>query len=339
VDDRDLVDQAPLSWKWTMGLLTDRYVVRQLIVVLVASVIALEAAVIVMSALFSNEIVILPPELLLLVTAIVGVLMLVAAGVVLGNRYDVTFTVDDRGVTMESGPRARRWNRIALWAGLLAGRPQLIGAGLLSQSRETTFVEWDDVARLVADPERRVVELRNNWRTVMRLYCPPELYGPALERALGAVSTVSRSRERRLAPMPPRRWGVAAAWIVAIVAAFVASLAWSWQPEASMKASFVATAFVGTGTLIAGAVGRLVGGAGALVAGLSLFLMATEAMSTFPRLGGSGAASTWELDSELLAISVVAVIFLAGLGLAVFRGRGAAIFFREREAVRRARGA
>jgi len=125
----------------------------------------------------------LPLEVPLMVGGILLALFF-TVGVLMGNRFTMTFVVKPDGVTYSSGTHEKRWNRAAVLFGALARNATTTGAGLLATSREQGGWKWRELHSARYFPRQRVISLRNSWRTVLRLHCTAEDY----ERVRAAVA-------------------------------------------------------------------------------------------------------------------------------------------------------
>lgn len=181
-----------ITWRYDIPLLTNRFMLWDFGKVIVISVAVMALLVIVMGLLTRGEAVFLPWRILALVTGIMAGLFAVAT-LILGNRMEARFTVSAKGVGYEAGLRERRVNRTVFWLGLLARSPTTAGAGALAASRESEFIPWASVRTLRVHRGPRVVVLKNSWRVVMRMYCPPELF----ERVVAACEAHHRAAKPR----------------------------------------------------------------------------------------------------------------------------------------------
>lgn len=166
-----------VTWEYNIPLLTNVYILRDTVGVLA---IAVGIFTVFFAVITGFE------ELQSTLTLVVGLFgfMLVCyliAIVILGNSLDVTFTVDDRGVSYAAGSKTRKANRAALFAGIVLGSTATAGAGALATSEEENVYPWGEIEKIQLDDRRRVIILKNNWRTVLRLYCTADAYGRAAE--------------------------------------------------------------------------------------------------------------------------------------------------------------
>jgi len=94
-----------------------------------------------------------------------------------GNRYRIGFIMDRHGIRWFTAMARARWlNRAAVVGGFLAGKPSVVGAGLLGQATEKGKIGWGDIRKVKLYPALSVISILNNRRVVVRLYCNPENY-------------------------------------------------------------------------------------------------------------------------------------------------------------------
>lgn len=136
--------------------------------------------------LFQGEYDVIPMMALvsLCCTGFLIVLGIFAMAVMLRNRIRSSFTIDQRGIGYAMNDKlARFWARAAIVGGSVRGNLTVTGSGLLAASRKQERYSWRDLKSYRAFPKSGVIELRNSWRVVVRLYCPEE----AFEIILGLV--------------------------------------------------------------------------------------------------------------------------------------------------------
>ncbi|MBD3205578.1 hypothetical protein GF319_04425 [Candidatus Bathyarchaeota archaeon] len=117
-----------------------------------------------------------------LISVIVGALLIFAMVVVMGNKVTYEYTITDQGVTQIMGEKERRRNKVILGLSILAGSVRSTGAALMASSRETTQITWDDVKKIVTNDNRKTIQLKNNWITIMLIYCTPQNYIQVIEK-------------------------------------------------------------------------------------------------------------------------------------------------------------
>lgn len=120
---------------------------------------------------------------LLAVTAGLGVSGLLVMLLLFRGGYPVRYTVSGEGVRMETLSQvAKRSNRLAIVLGALSGKPGLLGAGLVAQTRETEAVAWQGAFRLEPRPRRQLIVLKGSWRSLMLVQCREDNYEEVLAR-------------------------------------------------------------------------------------------------------------------------------------------------------------
>lgn len=94
--------------------------------------------------------------------------------------YEVSFAADGEGIRMQTRPGTRRTNRIIntalFWLSLFSGKPGGMGAALLAETSQSGAFAWEDVARVIPVPAKKILILKSSWRTLVKLYCTPENY-------------------------------------------------------------------------------------------------------------------------------------------------------------------
>lgn len=99
------------------------------------------------------------------------------------NRIRTRFSVDGEGVRSQTLDRAARFSsRASTAAGALLGSGATAGAGMLAWVQETQVVRWRGAFRAVPEPGTHSIAFRNGWRTLLRIYCPPETFEETVAR-------------------------------------------------------------------------------------------------------------------------------------------------------------
>lgn len=117
-----------------------------------------------------------------LISVIVGALLIFAMVIVMGNKVTYEYTITDQGVTQIMGEKERRRNKVILGLSILAGSVRSTGAALMASSRETTQITWDDVKKIITNDNRKTIQLKNKWITIMLIYCTPQNYIHVIEK-------------------------------------------------------------------------------------------------------------------------------------------------------------
>jgi hypothetical protein len=112
----------------------------------------------------------------------VGALVLMSMSVliyvaVMGNRVPIEFEVDARGARMRALSRRSKGIALAaIAAGGAAGNAGAVGAGIAARAQERTAVPWDELSEVRLFPEDRVIYLRGDAFSRLRLYCTADNY-------------------------------------------------------------------------------------------------------------------------------------------------------------------
>lgn len=130
---------------------------------------------------------------------VVAAIMLLVMIVFFRNRMSMAFRVDTAGARSEVvDRRARAGGKAALVVGVLSGKPQLLGAGLIAASTSSQSLAWSAVRKAACSPRWRTIKLANSWRTAMILYCDASNY----EEVARFVENAVRSAPHRVRPNP-----------------------------------------------------------------------------------------------------------------------------------------
>ena len=118
------------------------------------------------------------------------------------GRYRVRYTLSQQGLRCDTlEPAAKRTNRMAIGLGVLLGRGQLLGIGLIGAARESEAVNWSGAFQARFDAPRHSIVLRNGWRTLLWVQCTPENYAEVAQRV--AQHMTRRNTASRLAKNSP----------------------------------------------------------------------------------------------------------------------------------------
>ena len=93
------------------------------------------------------------------------------------GRCMVRYTLSPQGLRCDTlDPMVKSSNRLAIALGAFLGRSALLGAGMISVSRESEGVRWSGAFQARFDARRHSILLRNGWRTLLWVQCTPENY-------------------------------------------------------------------------------------------------------------------------------------------------------------------
>jgi hypothetical protein len=194
-----------LTWDFAMPLLTNRFMLYDMAKVLGWSYLIMTA---IMSTIFliQGETDALLPIFKMFGYAIlfIAFLFLFVMVVIFGNRFPYRFVIGREGVLLESLSRRSRFlNRAAVVAGLLSGKMQPAGAGLMAMSQETVGIQWEDIHKIKEYPNLCIISLMNSWRVVARLYCINENYDRVIQIVREGVAEGEKTRNQNALPAEP----------------------------------------------------------------------------------------------------------------------------------------
>ncbi len=103
------------------------------------------------------------------------------------GKYEAEFVLDQKGVLCRTQANQAKKNRIVnaltVVLGLFSGKPAVAGAGMLAQSRQEVFLQWNRVTKVKCKPKSRTILLRGGWMEQIALFCAEENYSQ-VERAV-----------------------------------------------------------------------------------------------------------------------------------------------------------
>ena len=103
----------------------------------------------------------------LLLYGIGGATILLALGYALlallnGGKYDVEFTMDDKGVHHSHLlQRGQNLTKTEMLVGAILQKPTLFGSGLLASRHTSSYSEFRTIRRIVAQRQRQTIHLRS----------------------------------------------------------------------------------------------------------------------------------------------------------------------------------
>jgi hypothetical protein len=311
--------EPPLQWDCRVPVLTNRFMVWDFAKVIVIAVIVIEAVGALMTFIIDGEVFFLPPLVFGIPLAVLVVLYVLVTGLILGNRYDMSFSLNVKGVSIGMAPsRAGSWaiKTLGVLANLIGGRFLGAFASATGEVGEQIGVQWSDVVQVRVYPRERVISLCDSWHTIQRLYCPPDIFDEVAARVRTyTAKAISRWEAQKAArPRPP--WGFYAVWALLAVGATLASGAWYWAEPLRDRIALLAGLLVLLSGLLSGVFAWLCGMAGIITSLITLGTLLLPAMER-KTYAGLGASYGFEIDTGLLLLSLLGTIVL--LGMSTFR--------------------
>jgi hypothetical protein len=123
------------------------------------------------------------------------------------NRMDARFVLDRRKAFCEMRSASlQRAVPYARWLGLLIGKPRL-GGKLRQAAYQGMEADWPLVAEARYDERRCQIVLRNRWRNLLVLYCPPPRYAEIAAFVQARLAAAHPPGEvRQASPLPRALW-------------------------------------------------------------------------------------------------------------------------------------
>lgn len=176
-------------WRVEVSLLTNRFVVRDTLLGVSATVIV---TALLMGGAFAWAGGWREARQALLFAGIMGAFILVVSvftlGVIFGNRWPLEFVIGEDGVIMNNvSEKAHAIHRLSWMLAIVTGRPLMAGPGLIAQSREVIGIPWNEVRRVRRYPSLGVIAIKGGFMDNVRLYCTPANYTDVAQRVDAAV--------------------------------------------------------------------------------------------------------------------------------------------------------
>lgn len=222
--------QGALYWTAEFPLVTSRFFLRDVSRVLFFTYLIMAVLMLLMTAAAGDS----PAETLPLLPYLavpvlgLGLMMLVIALLVLGNRAGAIYCMDEKGLAMVSRSKAQPLNELSQWLGILSGEGQLWASGVLAQAQEKTYIKWKSVHNLRDYPSDRIIELSDSFHMAMRVYCPPEIYPEAIRLAQSHLARANAARQAAGAQTKSRVPAILG-WLALTILSVLLGLC--WEPE------------------------------------------------------------------------------------------------------------
>lgn len=112
--------------------------------------------------------------------ALLFVLTFLLILVVYGGKYAPGFIVDETGIVNytqdRQAGRSRIINGLLIALGAMSGSPTVVGAGMVTQSRQVIRLKWKSIRKVRYDPKRRTILVRGGYTERIVLFCTRENY-------------------------------------------------------------------------------------------------------------------------------------------------------------------
>jgi len=313
-----------IIWEKEFSLLTNRFILKDLFKVVFFAILIFQALLVLATFLVGKDLadVIMPLYVDIVIFAGMCLLFLFSM-LLLGNRYNVEFTIDEKGMSYKSGLREKRINRLVLFL-LLITKPRMSGAGILAVSGESGSFDWKEIYKITPYSGAKVIEVKNSWRTVVRLYCTTENFDGVLCLCNERLQKAKEWRaENQKIDANKKSFYFHILWSIFSVILTLCATVWSYiEYGRSMIQVIIVT---GVLTLISGFVfgrwlSKIVSSLailGALFFSYQLYDLAYENSSDFMGAAKHG----YEYDSMRFFITLTGVIFLLAMNVYAFTKR------------------
>ncbi|MDR3401334.1 MAG: hypothetical protein P4L99_02460 [Chthoniobacter sp.] len=106
--------------------------------------------------------------------------LLIAIVIDLFGGFRTTFALTSQGVRSIAGKHAQHAADAAFWAGILAGKPGAIGAGLGAKAEQNVFIPYASVTKIKLSAQSRTILVKGGFvDKPIRLYCNAENHAHA----------------------------------------------------------------------------------------------------------------------------------------------------------------
>lgn len=247
---------------------------------------------------------------------VIGVIFVFVMLVFYANRFPCRFTVSGKGVKYEVTSTQRKLNTVVIVLGALAGKPGVAGSGFLARSQESMLFSWKDIHRADLFPRRRVVCIRNSWRTLLRVYCTPENYEAVADMIRDGVERAEPQRKRSIASARGERSTLLKrmAWWPWIVLSALLSTA---QPllDERFIAIWVTAATLVLGAVFSGPARRTMGAIGLIASAATVVVVIANGLKVTSMAGGFVRWDGFDsaTDSQDLPLFIIGCVGMLGL--------------------------
>jgi hypothetical protein len=99
-----------------------------------------------------------------------------------GNKYMLSYVVDEKGVRTVTRKAQRSRNRTAnillILMGFLSHNPAVAGAGMMAAGGQDQSIRWNKVKKVTFHPKHHTIVLRGGYGARSVIFCPQDTYEP-----------------------------------------------------------------------------------------------------------------------------------------------------------------
>lgn len=200
-----LQEASELEWDYDVALLTNRHMLAAITKAMLGGAIGC-ALLVAFPLAVQGDWEEIPPIFALfgMIWAGIFALTMLIMALMFRNKIKTRFRIDADGVELRLVDRtALASNRAAFWLGLVLGKPGAAGTGALAMTQEQQRLAWSGAFTAHYEPATRSIAFRNGWRTLLRVYCPLDLYDRVC--AMVAAGMAGRATAARVSAHSPLR--------------------------------------------------------------------------------------------------------------------------------------
>ncbi len=184
--------EKEIKWNIDVSILNNRFIVNELLKVLGISIFGTAAIVLLIMSpsIVSGNISYGSSNMqgMKYTLLLVGIVFLFTALFIFayyGNRYMLSYKLDDNGVKtisrQEQRSRNRKINFLLILVGLLARNPAATGTGFLAASHQNQDMKWEKVSKATFYPSVSTITLSAGYGEKSILFCTKDNYGQISE--------------------------------------------------------------------------------------------------------------------------------------------------------------
>lgn len=97
-----------------------------------------------------------------------------------GGKYDLNFIIDEKGLKCledkKQQKKSKALNILTIMAGIITNKPAVSGAAILSQSRNTVFIPWEEIRKVKYIDHEHVIMVYGKFTDNISLFCTEHNY-------------------------------------------------------------------------------------------------------------------------------------------------------------------
>jgi len=189
----NLNNENTVKWDIDTSILTNKFILNELLKVLgiAFSIMALIVSLILLPSIlegnfYSDGTNLSGLKYALMLTGLLFLLTCLFIFAYYGNKYELTYIVDEKGVETltRTGQKKKnsRVNFLLIILGLLFRNPTAAGTGFLANAGQGQFMKWKDVKKVTFYPRSNTIVLSGGYGIKNIVFCTGDKYGPVSSR-------------------------------------------------------------------------------------------------------------------------------------------------------------